>query len=233
MPQKLALIHTATVNVTTITQLCKEAMPDVEVFNILDESLLKNTIAAQKLTPTTYRRVATYLESAEAAGADAILVTCSSIGPAVDAARPLVSVPVLRIDQAMADEAVRLGKRIGVIATLSTTLEPTAALIQASAARQGKTIELVTHLCTGAFESVISGDTATHDRLVRAGLQTLMERVDVIVLAQASMARVADALAADERRAPILSSPPLGVAAAREVMTALAQLGVNKAIPKK
>jgi Asp/Glu/hydantoin racemase len=221
MPKKLALIHTATVNATTITQLCKEAMPDVEVFNIVDESLLKNTIAEQKLTPTTYRRLAGYLESAEAAGADAILVTCSSIGPAVDAARPLVNVPVLRIDQAMADEAVRMGTRIGVIATLSTTLAPTAALIQASATAQGKAIELVTHLCTGAFDAVISGDTATHDRLVTAGLKEMMDKVDLIVLAQATMARVVDTLPAAEKRVPILSSPRLGVAAAKAMMTAL------------
>lgn len=181
----------------------------------------KIPLPPKKLTPTTYRRLASYLESAEAAGADAILVTCSSIGPAVDAARPLVNIPILRIDQAMADEAVRLGTRIGVIATLSTTLEPTAALVQASATAQGKAIKIVTHLCTGAFEAVISGDTATHDRLVTAGLQALMDKVDVIVLAQATMARVVDTLPAAEKRVPILSSPRLGVAAAREVMATL------------
>ncbi|MEZ4736148.1 MAG: aspartate/glutamate racemase family protein [Caldilineaceae bacterium] len=221
MTKKLALIHTATINASTITQLCKETMPDVEVFNIVDESLLKNTIAAQKLTPTTYRRLATYLESAEAAGADAILVTCSSIGPAVDAARPLVNIPVLRIDQAMAEEAVRMGTRIGVIATLSTTLEPTVAIVQASAAAQGKDIAISTHLCTGAFEAVTSGDPATHDRLVTAGLKALMDKVDVIVLAQATMARVVDTLSPEEKRVPILSSPRLGVAAARKMMNAL------------
>lgn len=218
MTKRLALIHTATVNAGVITKLCQELMPDVEVFNIVDESLLKNTIAAQKLTPTTYRRLAGYLESAEEAGADAILVTCSSIGPAVDAARAFVNIPVLRIDQPMADEAVRLGQRIGVIATLSTTLEPTTALVKERAAGQGRTIEIVTKLCTGAFEAVIAGDTATHDRLVLAGLQELMAQVDVIVLAQATMARVVDALPAAEKRVPILSSPRLGVAAAREMM---------------
>ena len=221
MGKKLALIHTATVNATTITQLCKEAMPDVEVFNIVDESLLKNTIAAQKLTPTTYRRLATYLESAEAAGADAILVTCSSIGPAVDAGRQQVNIPVLRIDQAMADEAVRMGQRIGVIATHSTTHEPTSALDKASAAAQGKTIELISHLCTGAFEAMMNGDTTTHDHLITTGLQTLMDQVDVIVLAQATMARVVDTLPATAKRVPILSSPTLGVAAAKELMAAL------------
>ncbi len=220
--KKVALIHTATMLAPILTQLCREALPDVEIFNIVDESLIANTIAAQRLTPTTCRRVAGYIASAEEAGADAILVTCSSIGPAVEAARPLVNVPVLRIDEPMADQAVRLGRRIGVIATLSTTLEPTTELVRARAAAQGKEVEIVQHLCTGAFEAVIAGDTATHDRLVREGFQTLMgAQVDVIVLAQASMARVVEALPPSERTMPILSSPEPGIAALKEVVQAL------------
>lgn len=221
MPKKLALIHTGTFLAPVFAQLVKEQMPDVEVFNIVDESLINNTIAAGQLTPATSRRVAQYLQSAEDAGADAILVTCSSIGPAVEAGRPFVSVPVLRVDQPMADEAVRLGRRIGVIATLRTTLEPTAALIQARAAAQGKDVAIVDHLCEGAFEAVRAGDTATHDRLVTAGLQALMDKVDVIVLAQASMARVVDAMPEADKRVPILSSPKLGVAAARQTLAEL------------
>jgi len=221
MPKKLALIHTATMLAPRLTELCQQAMPDVEVFNIGDESLLKNTIAAQQLTPTTYRRLAGYIESAEAAGADAILVTCSSLGPAIEATRPLANVPVLRIDQAMADQAVQMGARIGVIATLSTTLEPTIALVQARAAAQGRAVEVVSHLCEGAFDAVIAGDAETHDRLVSAGLAELMDRVDVIVLAQASMARVVDALPADKKRIPILSSPELGIDAAKQTMATL------------
>ena len=67
----------------------------------------------------------------------------------------------------------------------------------------------------------MSGDTTTHDRLVTHGLTELMDKVDVIVLAQATMARVVDTLSAAEKRVPILSSPRLGVAAAREMMAAL------------
>ncbi|NJN81918.1 MAG: aspartate/glutamate racemase family protein [Caldilineaceae bacterium] len=225
MTTTVALIHTASMLAPTLTELCRAAMPDVEFFNIVDESLLKNTIAAGEVTPTTTRRLAGYLESAEAAGADVILVTCSSIGPAVEAARPLVNTPVLRIDQAMADQAVRLAVaqrgRIGVIATLPTTLTPTVALVEARATVQGVQIEIVTVLCEGAFDAVVSGDTVTHDRLVREGLSGLMSQVDVVVLAQASMARVVDSLSPEEKIVPVLSSPQLGVAALKEVVDAL------------
>ena len=221
MPKTLALIHTGAFLPQVFNKLCQELMPDVKVFNIVDESLINNTIAANQLTPATSKRLAHYLESAEEAGADAILVTCSSIGPAVEAARPFINIPVLRVDEPMADEAVRTGRRIGVIATLSTTLKPTVNLIKARAAAQGREIEIVEYLCEGAFQAVASGDTATHDRLVTAGLRELMDKVDVVVLAQASMARVADAMSAEEKKVPVLSSPRLGVAAAKEALAAL------------
>ena len=146
-------------------------------------------MAAGSLTAQISRRVAGYLESAELAGADYILVTCSSIGPAVEAAAKLIAVPVLRVDQPMADQAVQTGKKIGVIATLRTTLEPTADLIQRRAQKAGKQIELTSRLCEGAFDALMSGDGAKHDTLVATALKELMAQVDVIVLAQASMAR--------------------------------------------
>ena len=221
MPKKLALIHTAGFLAPVFTKMCQETMPEVNVFNIVDESLIQNTIAANALTPTTSRRLAGYIQSAEEAGADAIMVTCSSVGPAVEAARPFVDIPVLRVDQPMADKAVSIGQTIGVIATLPTTLTPTSDLIRARAEAQGKSIDLVEHLCEGAFEAVLSGDTETHDRLVTAGLKALMDKADVIVLAQASMARVVDALPEAEKTTPILSSPQLGVEAARKMMAEL------------
>jgi Asp/Glu/hydantoin racemase len=210
-------------------KLCKETMPDVHVFNIVDESLIENTIQAGHLTPATSKRLARYLESAEEAGADAIMVTCSSVGPAVDAARPFVGVPVLRVDQPMADEAVRIGRRIGVIATVSTTLGPTADLVKSRAQALGRDVEVIRHLCEGAFDAVRSGDTETHDRPVLEGLHKVMDSVDVVVLAQASMARVADVLPQHARRVPILSSPTLGLEAARNTMEQLRSAALSHA----
>ena len=212
MKQKtLGLIHTSATLVPVFAQLCKEKLPGVNVFNIADDSLVKGIIAAGSLTPTIARRVASYLESAELAGADYIMVTCSSIGPAVEAGAKLIGVPVLRVDQPMADKAVATGKKIGVIATLQTTLEPTADLISRRADKAGKKIELMSRLCEGAFEALMSGDAVTHDAKVAAALKELSQQVDVIVLAQASMARVVDTLAPADKRVPILASPGIAV----------------------
>lgn len=207
----LALIHTSATLVPVFAQLCKAKLPNVDTFNIVDDSLVRAIGAKGGITPDISARVAGYIASARSGGADFILVTCSSIGPAVEASAPFSAVPVLRVDQPMADLAVRTGRRIGVIATLPTTLNPTADLVRRRAALAGKPIELTARLCEGAFEALMAGDTAKHDALVGAALRELSTQVDVILLAQASMARVVDTLPAADRRIPILASPPLAI----------------------
>lgn len=208
----LALIHTSATLVPVFAQLCRAHLPGTDTFNIVDDSLVRAIGARGALTADIARRVAGYIASAEAGGADRILVTCSSIGPAVEAAAPFAGVPVLRVDQPMADEAVRLGRRIGVIATLPTTLHPTSDLVARRAAAAGRGIVLETRLVEGAFEALMSGDAARHDALVADALRGLAAEVEVIVLAQASMARVVEGLPEGDRRIPILASPALAIA---------------------
>lgn len=213
MSKTLGLIHTSATLVPIFDDLVKEylADKDIKVFNIVDDSLIKNTIQRNKLTPDTARRVVDYVGSAEEAGADYIMVTCSSIGPAVEASELLTSIPVLRVDRPMADKAVAEGKKIGVVATLSTTLEPTSDLVRRRAQAAGKEIELTSKLCEGAFEALMRGKPEEHDRKVAEALKELSEKVDVILLAQASMARVVDQLDEADKKVPILASPPVAM----------------------
>lgn len=212
MSQKtLGLIHTSATLVPVFAELCAKHLPGIKTFNIVDDSLIKNTIACGELTKSTSARVVSYAASAKDAGADFILYTCSSIGPAVEIAANLQDIPVLRVDQPMADIAVTTGKKIGVIATLSTTLEPTSDLVRRRAIVAGKEIELKSVLCEGAFEALMSGDAATHDAKVAEALKQLSKEVDVILLAQASMARVVDSLSEEDKRVPILASPTIAI----------------------
>ena len=162
--------------------------------------------------------MAAHVEAAAQIGADAVLVTCSTISPCVDAIRPTVPMPVLKIDEAMIAEAVRLGHKIGVAATAATTLEPTRSLLEEAAARAGKTVEVELVFVDAALPALLAGDAATHDRLLKAAVLTLAERSDVVVLAQASMARVLTVIPEAERPVPILSSPHLALAQVRELL---------------
>lgn len=217
--KKLGLIHTSATLVPVFAELCQAKLPGVATFNIADDSLIKEVIEKQELTRSVSRRVGGHVQAAQEAGADCILVTCSSIGPAVEAAAALADVPVVRVDLAMADKAVRMGAKIGVAATLPTTLAPTADLIRRRAEAAGKPVEIVARLCEGAFEALMSGDSATHDAVVGDALRQLAAEVDVVVLAQASMARVADQLDPSEVTTPVLSSPALAIESLAEQST--------------
>lgn len=218
--KRLAVVHTVAGLVPRFRELAAELMPDVETFDIVDETLLRDATREGRVSLETARRLFSHLAAAEQHGAAAILVTCSSMGGAVDAARPFAAVPVLRVDQAMAEQAVARGARIGVLATLWSTLQPTVVLIRRTAADAGREVEVRDRLCDGAFDALREGDTERHDELVREGLRDLLGWAEVVVLAQASMARVVDTLSEDERRTPILSSPRLGMERVRELLEA-------------
>jgi Asp/Glu/hydantoin racemase len=196
-------------------------MPDVKLFHMVDESLIKETVRTGALEKRTIRRLVGMIESASGAGADAVMVTCSSIGVGVTLAQQLFDFPVIRIDDAMAEAAVQFGSRIGVIATLETTMLPTAAQLRDKANAIGKSIELVECLCDGAFEAVLAGDTATHDRIVGSALMNDITNVDAIVLAQASMARIVKAMLPGTIKVPVFASPELCVRRAHDILQQL------------
>lgn len=216
--QTLALIHTSPTLTPIFGALCAEQMPEITLFHMVDESLIRDTIEAGEVRKLTIRRLLGMVESAVAAGADAVMVTCSTLGPAVTLVQQMFDLPVIRVDEAMAEAAVRTGHRLGVMATLRTTLEPTTALLRQKAAQAGRKVELVECLCDGAFEAVLAGDTATHDRIVSAALLDQMRGMDAVVLAQASMARVVSAMPKGLLQMPVLSSPELSVRRAWEIL---------------
>jgi Asp/Glu/hydantoin racemase len=214
----LALIHTSATLEPVFAKLCADKDLGVDLLHIADDSLIRDVIADGQLSEGTSQRVRDHIAAAERANADYIMVTCSSIGPAVDSAKQNGSIPILRVDQPMADQAVRIGNRVGVIATLPTTLVPTADLIRRRAADVNKEVEIIAQLCSGAFEALMSGNVAEHDAAVLKALSELSGRVDVIVLAQASMARVIDQMPKGEIQVPILASPPIAVDFLKDVL---------------
>jgi Asp/Glu/hydantoin racemase len=206
------LVHTVAGLAPVFNSLARELLPsDTRTVHVVDENLLQDTIRDGTISDHTRQRLRRYVDFADHSGATAVLVTCSSVGPAVEAIASDSSLPVLRVDTAMADQAIQAGTRIGVLGTLSTTLQPTADLIRARADRAGKSVTVDARLAHGAFEALQAGQTDEHDARVLNTLRQLQQAVDVVVLAQASMARVADQLSPSERSVPILTSPRLAI----------------------
>jgi Asp/Glu/hydantoin racemase len=212
MKRRVVLVHTVTGLVPVFRDLANVLPGDVQISNIVDESLLEDAIAAGGLTHAVNRRVVDHVLSAADSGAVAVLATCSSIGPAVEIASQLVAVPVLRIDEPMASAAIENATRIGVLATVASTLDPTVDLLRRCAQRLRKDVELVPVLKADAFAAIRSGDGTRHDVIIGEALAELAGDVDAIVLAQASMARVVATLDPGVLVVPVFSSPGSGMA---------------------
>ena len=225
MQPTLVLVHTVPPLVNVFQGLVAELLPEVRLFHILDEPMVERVKRRGGLTDEDGARLAQHIETAAAIGADAVLVTCSTISPVVDMIRSSAAIRVLKIDEAMIREAVSLGRRVGVIATAATTLEPTRELLVAEAARQGKEVTPELVLVEGAIAALFAGDGESHDRLVAEAALSLARHSDVVVLAQASMARALAAMPEDQRPAPILSSPHLALAQVRQLLANLPTSG--------
>lgn len=217
MTRKLAFIHTLGTLAGTFRDLSKQVLPEMEVAHLVDETLLKEILAAGVPTPRIRRQVLHLVSSAEDWGAELVIVTCSSVSQVVDQVQPFVGVRVMKIDEAMADRAVQTGRTIGVMATAVTTLGPTSNLVLARAGLAQKQVDVRSVLCEGAYPALLAGDLQTHDNIIRAYLKELISSVDVVVLAQASMAHAVENLDSDGK-VPVLSSPRLGVERAREIL---------------
>jgi hypothetical protein len=205
---KACLIHTVATLPDVFDRLLADQAPDTVATHIVDESLLADTIAHGML-PATRRRLAGHVAAAEDAGAEAVLVTCSSLGEVAELVRPFAGIPVYRIDTPMAVEAVTTGDRIAVLATLESTLGPTRRLLAREAERLGRSPQIATSVCPGAFDAQRAGDLAAHDELVATEARRLAASADVLVLAQASMARALPAPNPYDSR--VLTSPRSGV----------------------
>jgi aspartate/glutamate racemase len=216
---RLTVIHTSPATLESLKALAGELLPGIEVTNILDDSILPQLARNGGDVSQVADRLIHYARFAEEAGADIVLNACSSVGEVVADMQSAVQVPVVRIDEALAEAAVARGSRIGVAATLATTLNPTTRLLEAKARAAGKDVTLQPLLIASAYERLMAGDKAGHDDLLVEALSDLARSTDVVVLAQASMARVLPRLLEAER-GKVLSSPRLGMERVRQVMAA-------------
>lgn len=215
--KKVVCVHTAMALVGPLTEIFKQYLPEVKLNHIADDSLIQEVIANNAVTPAVRRRLLSYYNAAADAGADVVFNTCSSVGDIADYGNGYARIPIFRIDQPMAAEAVAKYDRIGVISTLPTTLDPTCRLLQNEAQKAGRKVVLVEGLADGAFAAGQSGDGETHDRLIAEAAQKIADQVDMFVLAQGSMARMEQRLS-DLTGKPVLSSPVLGVKGLRKFL---------------
>ncbi len=211
---RVGVLHTVPGLAVVFHDLLRSRLPDLDIVHVVDPALLADTVAAGEVTDPVRAGVAGHLEALTRAGAQAVLVTCSSIGEAAEDAAASAGIRLTRVDAAMAHLAVTRAQaagtahgrpgRIAVLATLSATLGPTRRIVERFAPETGA-VTVTASVVAGAADARTAGDAAGHDALIAAALRAT--DADVIVLAQASMAPAAG----DDPR--VLTSPASGATA--------------------
>ena len=217
---KLGIVYTSTTPelIECVNEEIRKNLGDTpEILNYQDPSILAEVREHGYVTAGAAAHLVGMYMQAVSDGADVILNCCSSVGEVADAAQNIgryTGIPIVRIDEEMCREAVRLGKRVGVLATLPTTLEPTKNTVSRVAREMNRHAELVDGL-VDAF----GADQDKFKALLCAKAAEIADQVDVILLAQGSMAYAEEAIHAKIGK-PVLSSPRFGAQALAKALQA-------------
>ena len=207
---RITLVHALKHSIEPIEASFAKLWPDARLINLMDDSLSADLARDGRLTDAMTERFLGLGRYAAGTGSDAILFTCSAFGPCIEAvARAHAPMPVLKPNEAMIEEAVTKGRRIGLLSSFPPTLASMPREFPAS-------IEIVPKLVEGAMAALDRGDRATHDRLVVEASRGLRD-CDLIALAQYSMAPAAEWVATATGR-PVLTTPDSAVMKLKQLL---------------
>jgi Asp/Glu/hydantoin racemase len=210
---RVALIHAVTVAVDPVKAAFAELWPNADTVNILDDSLSGDRARDTELTVAMQNRIEALGDYALSTGCDAVLFTCSAFGGAIETLARRVKAPVLKPNEAMFDDALSMGDRIGMLATFAPSVAGMEAEFEEQRRVRGSRATLKTVLVEGAMSALKGGDAKTHNELVAAAVDRLGE-VDAVMLAHFSTSR-AIAAVSERTKKPVLTSPRSAVLALR------------------
>lgn len=211
---RIALIHAVEVAVDPVAAAFTQLWPEARCTNLLEDSLSPDRAAEiGDISAVMSKRIGALADYAFLTGANGILFTCSAFGPAIDLAGARLSVPVLKPNEAMFADAMKKGRRIGMLATFGPAVETMNAEFRDAAREAGIQAELETLLVPGALDALKGGDAQTHNRLV-AEMAPKLKHCDAIMLAHFSTSRAKAAVEAALGR-EVLTSPTSAVTALR------------------
>ena len=223
MPSRIALVHATALAIEPIADAFVRLWPEARLTNLLDDSLSADRAVAGALTAAMVERFRVLARYCRDSGADATLFTCSAFGPAIEAARAAVSIPVIKPNEGMLGEALdaaeRGSGRLALLATFEPSLESIAGELQALARDRSQSVKLSTRHVPGAMSALDGGDGERHDWLIAAAVDEwdACRDCDALLLAQFSMARTAP-MVRTRTSVPVLVSTDSAVAAVRRAL---------------
>ena len=217
-PKTLGIILAVNLTIRAMQPFIEQYIPEVSVMHLCDDTIQRDNIRAGVgvIPKHNYFKFAQYAHNLEEAGADMILLACSTFNYAAELGRPMIDIPIMQIDRPMMELAVRQGNRVGMLATLATTVPSSERLLRIVADEQKKPVEITTVLREEAFQAIQKGDAATHNAMLLEEIDKLSGKVDVIVMAQLSMSALAPQL--NHTRVPVYNSGSACFARLRELL---------------
>ncbi len=214
----VAAIFTTYALIEPVKKVFGELMPKHRLVDLLDDSLVPDILSVgNAVTVDIKQRMLAYCQACENIGASVILSTCASMGDVVDQIRPFVKLPILKIDEPMIRYAVENGSSIAVMMTNPSVAVPTTGLVRSVSEKMGKPVRITERLVEGAAQVLSEGNGEKFDQLLLAAASDIAHETDVFVLAQGSMARTQDKLAAATGK-PVLASLRTGLTAVKSFL---------------
>lgn len=202
---RIALIHAVQVAIQPVEDAFVKLWPEAQRVNLLDDSLSPDRERDGVLTDAMTMRIGALARYAIESGAHGVLFTCSAFGAAIDAARRAIAVPTLKPNEAMFEEALLHGERIGMLATFAPSVGSMQAEFASMARERGRRVELQTICVPEAMAALKRSDEATHNALL-AEAAARLPPCDAVMLAHFSTSRAAAAVSA-RVNCPVLTSP--------------------------
>jgi aspartate/glutamate racemase len=216
----LGIIHAVNLTIRAMQPFLDKYIPEIEVVHLCDDTIQRDNIRAGVgvIPKTNYFKFAQYAHNLQEAGADMILLACSTFNYAAELARPMINIPIMQIDRPMMELAVCQGRRVGMLATLATTVPSSERLLRIVAGEKKKDVDITTVLREEAFRAIQKGDAETHNAILLEEIERLSAQVDSIVMAQLSMSALAPHL--NNTRVPVYDSGTTGFGRIREMLAA-------------
>jgi len=198
----LTLLHTAEVHRTTFDKLRDRIAPGAEIAHVVRPKWLAR--GQKGISPELSDAIAETVGAAPGP----VICTCTTIGPAAEAAG------AIRVDWPMMIAAARCGGPVLMAYALNSTWAPSLALLERALQTEGRKETVHPLPLTQYWPLFEAGEAEAFDAVIAGEIRQVVQSgrdIGCVVLAQVSMAGAAPLLA--DLGVPVLASPELALRA--------------------
>jgi hypothetical protein len=194
----------------------RDVFPEAQILHLLDETLLEDFQREGGLSPHSRRKALQMALTAQEAGVDGILVTCSTLSPSVDDFRPFLGIPIVKIDEPVIEEVVQKAEKIGLLATAKTVLKSVEPLVAKKARDLGRKISVRPFIISDVWP-LLQKDPAGFYRAIAEAATEAAQDCQAVILTQVSIAPGRDYME-EKLRNRVYASPLYAVQAIRRIL---------------